>query len=374
VGKAHGPVIQDSPLAVVPSTSVQAPSGGQGTYRFGTISALDAARIEATFVLKNAGRGPLSVSRLEPSCGCTTALLTPAAKLTEAGASPDRTALSSGRSRPNRTGTAEAELVAMEPGETASLRVTVNLTTLHPGPVSKFVTVYVAGRDTPAAICEVQGTLTAGVVFSPPVVQLGRLFPEESKSFVVTARLDRRLASGPASPRLVASSPAIRIVPDAGPAGPEPAAQGVIERKYRISLTPDAPIGYFQARLFFNPEHTDVSATTLALINTSVPVVGEVTGSVSAQPLYLAFGTVPRGTRTEREVVLTSSETSFPSGARVASASPNLVASLQTPVGATAKLVVVVVPTAPRGILQGQITVLLAGGRQLVIPVSGYVN
>jgi hypothetical protein len=371
VTREHWPAIQGSPLAVVPSAAVQSQSGSRGVYSFGTISALDTPRIEATFVVKNAGPIKLSVTRLEASCGCTSALL--ARETKPAGTETGHPATPQLTTRSGRTSRSESEPVALDPGESASLHVTLNLANLSPGAVSKLVSVYVAGRDMPAAVCALTGKLTPIVVFSPPVIQLGRLSPEESKTFLVTARLDRRLASSPASPRLVSNSPGIRIAPDTAPAAPDSAAPGPIERKYRISLAPDAPIGYFQARLFFTPEHADVSPATLALIHTSVLVVGELTGSVSAQPLYMAFGTVAHGTRVEHEVVLTSSETSFPSGARVTTTSPYLEATLQSPVGSTARLKIAILPTAPRGIVQGQVRVSL-GARQLVIPVSGYIN
>ena len=65
------------------------------------------------------------------------------------------------------------------PGKEAKLHVALSLIALPPGPLHKFVSVYISGQAQPAAMLEMSGTLLPSVSFSPVFLDFGRLHAGE---------------------------------------------------------------------------------------------------------------------------------------------------------------------------------------------------
>ena len=138
-----------APLAAAPLTPV---AGGRvaampqaqpptARYDFGTRAASDTGPISQTFALRNDGTAPVTVSRIEPSCGCTTAVL---------------------------DGTQTLPL-ALKPGQSVSVLVSVSPGRLAPGPAHKTIWIYTADDDNrPAALLEIDGTIDSEAALSSP--------------------------------------------------------------------------------------------------------------------------------------------------------------------------------------------------------------
>ena len=138
-----------APLAAAPLTPL---AGGRvaampqaqpptARYDFGTRAARDQSPLAQTFTLRNDGKALVMVSRIEPSCGCTTAVL-----------SGDQTIP-----------------FALKPGQSVSVEVSVSPGRLAPGPTHKTIWVYTADDDNhPAALLEVDGTIESGASLSSP--------------------------------------------------------------------------------------------------------------------------------------------------------------------------------------------------------------
>lgn len=120
-------------------------------YDFGTRAATDQSALAQTFTLRNDGKALVTVSRIEPSCGCTTAVL-----------SGDQTIP-----------------FALKPGQSVSVEVSVSPGRLAPGPAHKTIWVYTADDDNhPAALLEVDGTIEAGAsAYSPDALIPGAARP-----------------------------------------------------------------------------------------------------------------------------------------------------------------------------------------------------
>lgn len=96
--------------------------------------ASDDSPIAQTFTLRNGGAAPVTVARIEPSCGCTTAVLSGAQVLP----------------------------VTLGAGQTVAVNVSVNPGHVAPGAVRKTVWVYTTDdADHPAALLEMVGTIHA---------------------------------------------------------------------------------------------------------------------------------------------------------------------------------------------------------------------
>lgn len=125
--------------------ALAAPAGltvvtGQGTtqtdattarYDFGTRRMSDESPLEHTFTLRNAGTAPITVDRLQSSCGCTTAFL--------AGD--------------------QALPLTVGPGGIIPVRVSVAPHRLAPGPMEKSVWVFTHGAADSSVLLEITGTL-----------------------------------------------------------------------------------------------------------------------------------------------------------------------------------------------------------------------
>lgn len=182
---------------------------------FGSVSALDAAQITRTFTLKNDGAAPLTISRLQPSCFCTSASI-------------------------------DSDTLA--PGRQAPVRVTVNTTHLAPGQLEKMVQVFVQGDEQPVATLEMTGELRPALSFSPALLDFGSVSPGKAPFRTLTVTWDPRLMSQRNLPALTSPDPRVRVT--ALPAG-KMIGMGILTRVYQITLARDASPGPLDVTLAF---------------------------------------------------------------------------------------------------------------------------
>lgn len=159
-------------LLTVPARLVSAaPTGltvvtGQGTvqadattarYDFGTRRISDDSPLEHTFTLRNSGTTPVTVDRLQSSCGCTTAFL------------------AGDQSLPLTVG----------PGGIIPVQVSIAPHRLAPGPTEKSVWVFTHGAVDSNVLLEITGTLQddpdPSAAASPPVVPPAVATPAAAK-------------------------------------------------------------------------------------------------------------------------------------------------------------------------------------------------
>lgn len=361
-----------------------APPEPRGRHDFGAVTLLDRPRIEHTFTLKNNANQPVTIERLQASCGCASALVQPDQKGTLGGAD----------------GLPKAAPTTLSPGQQALVRVIVDLAGLPPGPLHKPVSVFVQGSAAPAVVLEMHGTLLPNIIFAPAPVDFGRVDAGASKSRTLSVTLDARLAAS-GLPRLVSSNPAIHITPTlteagagANPSGASPTndTKNDIKRvqTYTLTVAPDAPIGPIMGSVQFVPTTTTVvssrpaaaaaaadPAVAAVLRSASALVVGQVTGDVSAEPPMLALGVALAGQASARQIVLRAASPAALKDVKVSGNDAWLTARVgeSTPGSPlTRTLEVRLGGGAPPGVLHSQVRVTLGNGQRLVVPVSGYVQ
>lgn len=128
-----------------------------GRYDFGTRLLSDDTAIVHTFTLRNAGTAPVTLSRLEAACGCTTAVL---------------------------SGTQTLPLT-LGVGQTVSVEVNVSPSRLIPGPAEKIVRVYTTDDSMQeAAVLEIFGTVQTGSESPAPTNAVSEAAP--APSFTLT--------------------------------------------------------------------------------------------------------------------------------------------------------------------------------------------
>ncbi|MBC7805024.1 MAG: DUF1573 domain-containing protein [Akkermansiaceae bacterium] len=299
-----------------------------------TVSTLDGRDPAYVYRLTNSGTTAYVVSRVEASCGCLAATL----------ASDD-----------GKVAVSAAPLilpVTLGPGKSLTVRATVRLSELRPGPFHKTVTIW--GRPVlshPAtapsppntndavalsqaealARIEMEGMLAQPVLFAresgkqAPVpisfapVALGRVSvgdanggvrqaATDSRSapgeFVLLATPDPRLLGtgtvGEIPPPLTSSHPAVTVTPLSAPV---PATKNELRTlRYWVRVAAGAPLGPFLSTLSFQPEGKGEQRSEgerrrdQAWRTASVLVTGEVVGDLSASPSLVTFVlTTPKG-------------------------------------------------------------------------------
>lgn len=359
--------------------SLVAPSHGQSA--FGQTSALDTPRIEQVFTLKNDGKAPIALQRLQSSCGCTSAALLAADAASTAKAAATDNALPT-----------------LAPGQKVSVRVVVDLTALPPGSTRKYVLVFAKGQTLPVAMLEMSGTLLPSLTLTPALLDFGRLAAGETRALNLVVSYDPRLAPSGALPTLFSTNAAVRVTPLATAATTEkalPSSPGMKTQAYTVTLAHDAPLGPVLGSLAFQPAavyfasdapaRANGPALPAAFTQVSAQLLGQVTGDVSAEPQAVAFGTAPLGRATSRQIVLTGVKPEALARVKVASASlwisarllgnePALGASSGKPAAVARVLEVTVGADAPAGVLQSEIKISLANGQYMLIPITAYVK
>lgn len=358
-------------LTVLTSTAVRASASNIGTYEFGLTDALDTPRVEQTFTLRNDSKAPLTLERMEPSCHCTTAVVQP-----PKGSTPSP---------------AETALPTLGPGQQVSVHVAVNLAGDAPGRLTKSVAVYVKGDAWPAALLQVSGNLRPSLTFSPALLDFGPVKTTGERSLTLKAILDPRLVPGGVPPPLVSSNHAIHIISTpaimSDPA--RPGSPKTLTATYTLTLR-QAPMGPVTGTISFVPEERPglpVAKPALpfplisaALTSATALLSGQVTGDLTPSPQSLAFGPIPIGRETTRQVLLSAQTPDAAQKLRVESASRWLIGRLldagsapMTGQAVTRVLQVTLSPQAPPGVLQSQLKIILSNGQRLIVPVSAYV-
>ncbi len=358
----------------------------------GVVSLLDVAPAARRIFTLRALSGPVVVTRLSPSCHCVSAALSAAG---EAASLPR----------------------VFAPGRTLSVAVSIDLAELRPGPFTKTVVVYAkpstGGAEFVLTRLAVRGTLLPAVSFaagssvsaapSLSVLPLGTLDLAAPRStaggVVLVATPDPRLLRGNAAvPPLASAVPGVRTerLPDA--------KNGAL--RYRVSAAPDAPVGPVFGMLSFAPSVSDKSVRAAAWRSAGIVVTGEIVGDIAASPRVVAFSLAPGAGATSAPGLAASKagDTPPPSlsravtlTARVAACFVGITAECDKPAvsarllppatGASATatertLLITLAPDAARrvaaadggGFFQARVTVRLANGQRLALPVSAFLE
>lgn len=325
---------------------------------FGSVNLLDQPHLTQTFTIINRSSVPLILTRLQPSCHCTSAVVE------QAGA-------------PNAAGT----LPTLAPGQKANICVTVTPEPFQTGPLDKTVQVYAQGSDTPAATLEMTATLLPSLTLKPSVLDFGQVTAGRASAVVLTAEIDSRLVSAGQTPNLVSSNPSVRIVALAPTAGPTAPVHPVRYLAYKVTLGPDAPLGSVQGVLRFESIPDNAALEDLSAAP-EVMMTGQVSGAASASPSSLVFGMVPAGQPAVQQLILIATSRGDLHSAQVISKSSLLTARLE-PAGRdtvhpaspeSQVLKITLSADAPPGAFQSAIEIELANGQRLLIPVRAEVN
>ncbi len=256
------------------------------TANFGSLSTLQLAPITRIFTLRNSGLLSITVSELRSSCGCTSALAQGQAMLP----------------------------LMLAPGQTAKVRVTLDLAGLPPGPVSKSVWVYTKGQTAPAATLTMTGMLIPAARLAPASLDFGQPALGGSPTVPLTVTWNKAALPTGSRCRLVSTNPEVSVTLVVTSAGSS-------SETYRCTLSPQAHLGELEGSV----QATVTLPGQKPVVVGEVPLRGEVRGDVAAAPAIVAFGTVTAGQTALRQINLALARAEMPV---VTSASPYLTARL----------------------------------------------
>ena len=237
------------------------------------------ADVSRTFTLSNDSNAAVTIERIVPSCGCTSAAVLD---------DPEP----------------HAEI---PPHGTLRVTVTLESAQLLPGPFDKTVAVYVVGQKVPNAILEVKGTCLPSVVFSTKSVSLTNSDPNA----VAEVRFGVKLEPGPIPAHseidlklrvenvaLGDAPPVTTPIPGAAdpftPAVPQPPFHEL--HGYQAAIVNPKLLGHFHGEIVAVITDGDDGKQYEA---GSIPINEDVTGELAAMPETASFGSVSGSATTE---------------------------------------------------------------------------
>ena len=358
---------QTTELGVLPGSGITVGSDGSAQYDCGTVD-VSQSTVSHIFVLKNNTLNPTEVDRLVPTCGCTTAVL-------EAGKDVNL---------PYR----------LDAGGVVAIQVSVNVHQLHAGAFLKSLNVYLSGEDAPAAVLELMGTMIPPIDAVPSYIDFGRLPIGKSESRLLTVSVSHQLLASAAF-HLASTNPDVTVTPvpdtatrpltdasNSAPWGlPQTPAEALTQRTYLITLKSLHKIGIVEGWLYVTPDDAHIDNSDYKM--TTVRVIGETDGLMSADPLTVVFGTATVGNDSIQRIELTCPSENYRQHLRVVTTG-SLQAYFEGPdrhidngtgnkTTVRTELVVVLKGNAPVGNFNGSVVVTAPAGEQLVLPVSAYV-
>ena len=329
-------------LTVVSEPGLTTATNGAAVFDTGIVDPQKAARVDHTFTLRNNGTQPIAVARLRPSCGCETLLLAKSGKT--------------------------VTQTTLAPGETIQVHVGVRTVGQPAGILHKYIWVEAADPAIPLATLEVQLQVREPSQAAPTFLNFGTAASGAAHTLPLVVTVDKDVLPDGKLPDLVSTLPVVRAVPVGTPLAVLRDGRASVQQAYRVTLAEAAPAGRLSGSLRFQ-------GTVPALATLSVPVVGDVTGHITASPKTVFFGSVVGGKPLTRQVLLTLSLHSVGATLTVSGGGPSLTTSLRAPMpgaGGVRVLDVTLSAHAPVGLLQSQVVVTV-GADRLVLPVTADV-
>jgi hypothetical protein len=322
-------------------------------YQFGPVSPLKTADAEHVFEVANNTSLTQVITSLQPSCGCTLALVSGSERLP----------------------------LTLLPGHSCEVKVTVNLEYLPPGAIDKYVDVMVQGQQSPAAVLEMEGSILAPVMVSPEIVDFGEVAAGSEKSIILTVGMNPALLELVNPPKMVAGDTGDVIV-QATPGG-ETLRGASVARSYRVTLSPNAPAGLLNESLTFRIPAPTMIHSVRAIggkagspeIDVSVPVRADIVGSITSSPKEVLLSTVADNEgppKTSAEITLTGNHASDLDGLTVESNEPAVTAAFEDSDASgqnQRKIVVTALSAGGTGVTSSKIVVTDNRGRMFVVPV-----
>jgi len=271
--------------------------------------------------------------RLQPSCGCTSAVLTGTGRLP----------------------------ALLKPGQQIPIQVSINVEPRLSGPFRKTVAVYVAQQAIPAVTLEMLATLNIlTVAATPTVLDFGQTPYGKARHIPFTLRATNGVAPAVLAASLASSSPDVTL--SLTPAVPQD-NPGVLSGV--ATLSAKAHLGRLQGQVLVLSPAAD--AAPLAVLS----IQGEVMGDIVAAPADISCNTAAGQMLTHR-IILTSRTPGALRGLHVFCASRVLTVHMEDPTLPTAAaLNVGLTPNAAGRHFTARILVTTANGQCLLIPVSG---
>jgi hypothetical protein len=236
----------DSPSGVV--------SFQNSSINFGAIKRGE--KLTAKFPYKNIGQGQLVIQGVQAPCDCTTV------------------DASKGKSIP--------------PGEGGVIEVLFDSTD-YSGKVVKAITVVTNERAMPDRTLTISALINSEIEADPPLVDFGDVNVSQAPS--QTIKLKNLMSTDLKIEDLRYNQDYLDIVHS------KSGKDWVIE----VKLKPSAPIGFLKDTIY-------VKNNSTALPDMPIPVRGTVKGQISANINYIEFGSIASNEKSNREVILSSSE------------------------------------------------------------------
>lgn len=357
--------VEELALTVLARDGVKSDNPSIGQLDAGTIDPLSKPKIEQDFILRNDRKAPITIGRLQPTCGCTSVILGEGTETTK----------------------------TLAPGEEVKVRASVDVTRFH-GPIHKAVRAYAADGTTLLATMEITATIQDPVTLSTRQIDFHQVNFGTSVSIPFDVTLSPRvLAMG--NLEVISSNPDLSVMPigDKFPPVVPPAL-----RHYVVAITPKSAIGPVTGTLSFtlskkaatSPDAnanakevaSDEDRLASSLQMSQVVISGEVVGKISATPKMIVFG----ASRQAPQKITVTGAPALMKNLKFNSLSPWVKLS-PVPVPKPAKTKTVAgeakLPTAPAsavfdlvldtrtpaGALETQVTITASDGERLSIPI-----
>ena len=310
-------------------TDAQSPSGSHQD--FGEVNTAATPRLEHLFTVRNDGTDPVTITRLQPSCGCTSAVL---------------------------AGNGQLPAI-LKPGQKLPIEVHINLEPGLAGSFRKTVSVFTAGQAAPAAVLEMAATLnTLVVTATPAILDFGQAAYGKAISLPFTVQAKNGASPTALAASLACSSPDVMLRLMPAKIGEN---SGLISGL--ATLSAHSHLGPLQGEvLVLTPTGTSPLIT--------LPIRGAVLGDIAASPAALSWEISAASLSTTRRIILTALTPEALHGLQVSCANRALTVHLEnTTSSKTASIRVVLEPDVKHHVT-ARIIVTTANGQCLEIPVS----
>jgi hypothetical protein len=181
-------------------------------------------------------------------------------------------------------------------------------------------------------------------------------------------------------PTLTADNPSIVVQdipnPYHGPARFQaPRPNGEADERYNIHIPANMPLGRINCTLSLVGGPKSLPTANAQYLLTTGLITGRVTGAVGAIPASVSFGTILTGQQAVETVELVGKTAVDLAGLRPLSDEKWITLHIAAGNSKTAKtLTLTVKKSAPPGLFASKVTISMANGQRLVIPVSGYIT
>ena len=223
--------------------------------------------------------------------------------------------------------------------------------------------------------------LQPSLTFEPAALRFEKAATGLAQTQTLAVVFDPKVVTDGGALKVTSSSPYVEAVAIPGERRELRGEKFVAMRLFRVTLAPQTPVGHLMGALTFEapgPAPAAPSSAAPTKLSASAPFSAERTGTLSALPAALLFGSVSAGTEVKRQILLSAAALKTLQNVKIVCDSDKVTLHADKPEatggGVALRLLATLSGQTPAGAFTAHITLTTEAGEKLIVPLIAQIE